>query len=93
MISVNEILKRHGIGESLGIKIKETKGYGENYKKITKCKSLAIAGETKAIKNSINGVIKDQIQARRESSNIEVADDIAIKSYKEIKKANGITTR
>ena len=93
MISINEILKRHGIGESLGIKIKETKGYGENYKKITKCKSLAISGETKAIKNSINGVIKEQIQARGESSNIKVEDNVEIKSYKDIKKENGLVPR
>ena len=93
MININEILRRNGIGESLGIKIKDTKSYGESYKKLTKCKSLAIAGETKAIKNSINGVIKDQIQARGESSNIKVEDDLRIKSYKDIKRENGLIPR
>ena len=93
MISVNEILKRHGIGESLGIKIKETKGYGESYKTITRCKKTAINEETIAIKNGINGVVRDQIQARGESTNIKVDDNIKVRSYKEIKRENGLTPR
>ncbi len=33
-----------------GTKIKKTKGLGESYKTVTKCKKLAIAGETKTNK-------------------------------------------
>lgn len=90
MINVNEILKRNCIGESFGIKIKKTKGFGESYKKVTRAKSNAISAETKAIKNGINEVVRDQITAKGESTNIKIEENVEVKSYKEYKKELGL---
>lgn len=93
MMSINKILERHGIGESFGIKIKKTKGLGESYKTVARCKKLAIAGETKAIKNGINEVVRDQIRARGESTNVKVVPNVEIKSYRELKAQNGLVSK
>lgn len=90
MRSINEILKRNGIGEALGIKIKETKSFGENYKKNTKAKMLSISGETKSLKNGINDLIRSKTSAVGESKGIDTLDNTEMKSYTDYKKELGL---
>lgn len=90
MRSINEILKRNGIGEALGIKIKETKSFGENYKNNTKAKLYSISGEIKLLKNGINDVIRSNTSALGESKGIDTLDNTEMKSYTDYKKELGL---
>lgn len=67
-MKLNDILKRTGLGESLGIKLKRPRtNHSDIYKQVKKAKVYTISMENAILKDAINNIIDNQRIARGES--------------------------